>query len=219
MKMTVLLNIYQYYDIFTLLQSGRLRPTNWTVHNYSRGPDENLCGGIQFPQMEHLSNNASTACDHRETTFIVNGETHILAVDATEKLSDVLRKTLGLTGLKIGCGEGECGACTVLFDDVAVNSCMVLAFQADGARIETIEGQENPEGVLSVLQRSFLENGAVQCGYCTPGMVMACEGLLRKNSSPSRDEIRHALAGNICRCTGFNPIVDAVQAAAREMKK
>ncbi len=144
----------------------------------------------------------------------VNGTDYQREVGALEKLSQFLRDTLGLTGLKEGCGEGECGACTVLIEDQPVNSCLVLAFQARGKRITTIEGLENPDGSLSGLQQAFVDHGAIQCGYCTPGMVMSCEGLLRGNPDCSEAEIRHTLAGNLCRCTGFLNIVAAVKSSA-----
>lgn len=144
----------------------------------------------------------------------VNGTARELTVGATDKLSHVLRRTLGLTGLKEGCLEGECGACTVLIDDEPVNSCLVLAFQVAGREITTIEGLERPDGALSPLQQAFLDKGAVQCGYCTPGMVMAAQGLLNQNSDADEREIRHALAGNLCRCTGFQSIVEAVRSLA-----
>ncbi|MGD0184776.1 MAG: (2Fe-2S)-binding protein [Roseiarcus sp.] len=144
----------------------------------------------------------------------INGRTRAFDVDPRQRLSEFIRETLGLTGLKEGCREGECGACTVLVDDSAVNSCLMLAFQADGRRIVTIEGLKTPEGDLSPLQRAFVDHGAVQCGYCTPGMIMAAEGLLRQNPAPSDAEIRHALAGNLCRCTGFQTIVAAVRSQA-----
>lgn len=149
-----------------------------------------------------------------ETGFQVNGREYRLNLGPGEKLSHVLRDNLGLTGLKEGCLEGECGACTVLIDDQPVNSCLVLAFQVDGRKITTIEGLENPDGSLSALQQAFLDKGAVQCGYCTPGMVMAAQGLLAKNPDPDETEIRHALAGNLCRCTGFQSIVEAVRCGA-----
>jgi len=141
----------------------------------------------------------------------VNGVEYQHNVPATETLSQFLRNRPGLTGLKIGCGEGECGACTVLIDDQAVNSCLILAFQAEGSRITTIEGMEKSDGSLSPLQQAFLDHGAVQCGYCTSGMILASEGLLRKNPDPDDAEICHALAGNICRCTGFLSIIKAVK--------
>ncbi|MCP3688932.1 MAG: (2Fe-2S)-binding protein [Gammaproteobacteria bacterium] len=146
--------------------------------------------------------------------FEVNGEQYQQDVSAGETLSYFLRNQLGLTGLKVGCGEGECGACTVLLDDEPVNACLVLAFQAAGRRITTIEGLTSPDGALSALQKSFIEHGAVQCGYCSAGMVLASEGLLRRNPSPDDNEIRNALAGNICRCTGFLSIIEAVKALA-----
>jgi len=144
----------------------------------------------------------------------VNGVEHRESVPPTEKLSQFLRARLGLTGLKTGCGEGECGACTVLLDDQPVNSCLVYAFQVTGRRITTIEGLQDSDGMLSPLQQAFLDHGAVQCGYCTPGMVLASEGLLRRNPNPDDSEIRQALAGNICRCTGFLGIIEAVKSIA-----
>ncbi len=144
----------------------------------------------------------------------VNGQEHVAHVRASDRLSHILRDGLGLTGLKEGCLEGECGACTVLIDDDPVNACLVLAFQAEGRKITTIEGLENPDGSLTRLQRAFLDKGAVQCGYCTPGMVMAAKGLLMRNAHPDEAEIRHALAGNLCRCTGFQSIVAAVKSEA-----
>jgi len=144
----------------------------------------------------------------------VNGVEYQHNVLATETLSEFLRDRPGLTGVKIGCGEGECGACTVLIDDQPVNSCLILAFQVEGSRITTIEGLEKADGSLSPLQQAFLDHGAVQCGYCTPGMILASEGLLRKNPNPDNAEVCHALAGNICRCTGFLSIVKAVKSIA-----
>jgi len=141
----------------------------------------------------------------------VNGIEYQHHTTATETLSQFLRDTLRLTGVKVGCGEGECGACTVLIGNQPVNSCLVLAFQANGKHVTTIEGLEGPNGVLSPLQQAFLDHGAVQCGYCTPGMVLASEGLLRRNPNPDDAQIRNALAGNICRCTGFLSIVKAVK--------
>lgn len=146
--------------------------------------------------------------------LIVNGAVRSGDADPRLRLSAFLRDRLGLTGLKEGCREGECGACTVLLDGKAVNSCLVPAFQAEGASVETIEGMSGPGGALSALQRAFLDCGAVQCGYCTPGMIVAAEGLLRADPNPDEAAIRHALAGNLCRCTGFQTIVAAVRAAA-----
>ncbi|MDX8528314.1 (2Fe-2S)-binding protein [Mesorhizobium sp. MSK_1335] len=144
----------------------------------------------------------------------VNGQAAETEVSAVSRLSGFLRDVLGLTGVKEGCCEGECGACTVLLDGRPVNSCLVMTFQAAGCEVTTVEGLGRSSG----LQDAFLQMGAVQCGYCTPGILMAVEGLLRDKSSPSEAEIRHALAGNICRCTGFEAIVQAVatHAAARQ---
>jgi aerobic-type carbon monoxide dehydrogenase small subunit (CoxS/CutS family) len=147
-------------------------------------------------------------------TLTVNGSLRSLDVEPSRRLSSMLRDDLGLTGVKEGCREGECGACTVLLDGKPVNSCLMLAFQADGRSLATIEGQVGAGGELSPLQQAFLKHGAVQCGYCTPGMILAAEGLLIANPHPNEAEIRHALAGNLCRCTGFQPIVDAVLSLA-----
>ncbi len=148
------------------------------------------------------------------TGFEVNGVKYQQTVPAHETLAHFLRNRLGLTGLKIGCGEGECGACTVLIDGEPVNACLMLAFQAEGRQITTIEGLEKSDGRLSALQQAFVDHGAVQCGYCTAGMVLASEGLLRRNPNPDESEIREALAGNLCRCTGFLGIIDAVKSVA-----
>jgi len=128
-------------------------------------------------------------------------------------LLEFLRDRLYLTGTKEGCGIGECGACTVLLDGKPVTACLVLAVEADGCTVETVEG-EATDGQLSVLQRAFVETGAVQCGFCTPGMIMSARGLLRRNQNPSDDEIVEAMAGNLCRCTGYVAILDAVRLAA-----
>ena len=140
-----------------------------------------------------------------QISLMVNGERRDIEVAPEARLSAVLREGLGLTGLKEGCREGECGACTVLLDGQAVNSCLIAAFQAEGRVIETVEGLD-PTG----LPQAFVDAGAIQCGFCTPGMVMAAEALLRTDPAPAPDTIRHALAGNICRCTGFVAIVQAV---------
>ncbi len=146
-------------------------------------------------------------------SLTVNGVDHDLELEPRELLVYVLRERLGLTGTTIGCDTSSCGACTVLLDGESVKSCTVLGVQADGARITTIEGlAEN--GSLHPLQQSFHEHHALQCGYCTSGMVLAAASLLAENSSPSEDEIREALEGNICRCTGYTNIVRAIQAVA-----
>ncbi|PAB59314.1 (2Fe-2S)-binding protein [Anaeromicrobium sediminis] len=147
--------------------------------------------------------------------FRVNGKDVKVDVDSAKRLIDVLRDDLKLTGTKEGCGEGECGACTVIIDGAAVNSCLVLGHQVSGKEIFTIESLEKDEE-LDRLQKSFIENGAVQCGYCTPGMLMSSKALLMKNDDPSEEEIKIALEGNLCRCTGYNKIVKAVKSAAHK---
>lgn len=144
----------------------------------------------------------------------MNGVARELDVEPTARLIDVLRHDLGLTGTKEGCGEGECGACTVLVDDLAVNSCLMLATQVRGRSVLTVEGLAR-SGEMDELQRQFVAAGAIQCGFCTPGMLMSGKALLLRNPHPSEEEIRIALAGNLCRCTGYSAIVTAVQAASR----
>ncbi|SHI13605.1 (2Fe-2S)-binding protein [Desulfosporosinus lacus] len=145
--------------------------------------------------------------------FKVNGKEHNMNVQPTIRLIDLLREELGLTGTKEGCGEGECGSCTVIMNGKAVNSCLVLAPQIRGQEIFTIEALEQ-DGQLSKIQQSFINNSAVQCGYCTPGMLMSAKALLMVNSHPSAKEIKTAIAGNLCRCTGYNKIVQAIQEVA-----
>ena len=142
-------------------------------------------------------------------SFTLNDKLVSLAVNPQGTLLNLLREDLGLTGTKEGCGIGECGACTVIIDGMAVNSCLVLAGQIDGANIITIEALEK-DGQLDRLQQSFVENHAVQCGFCTPGMLMSSKALLMKNPTPTEEEIRIALSGNLCRCTGYNNIISAV---------
>ncbi|UCE68032.1 MAG: (2Fe-2S)-binding protein [Candidatus Zixiibacteriota bacterium] len=145
----------------------------------------------------------------------VNGVKYELAVEPRRTLLEVVREDLGLTGSKKGCGIGDCGACTMLVNGVATFSCMMLAIQADGCVVETVESlAEN--GKLNKLQQSFVDLGAIQCGYCTPGMLMTATELLRRNPHPSEKEIRLALSGNLCRCTGYQKIVDAIKAVAGE---
>jgi len=146
----------------------------------------------------------------------VNGSVVKIEVEPEEMLAGVLRERLGLTGTKIGCDEGECGACTALLDGVPVLSCMYPALKAQGQAVTTIEGL-SPEGELHPLQESFVEHSAIQCGYCTPGFIMSAAALLSDNPTPSRDEIMEGLSGNLCRCTGYYQIMDAVEAAAAEM--
>jgi len=144
----------------------------------------------------------------------INGEKRLGTVDAETRLIDLLRDEFALTSVKEGCGVGECGACTVILSGEPVCSCLVPAVQARGAEIITVEGLEK-DGQLDQLQQAFLDNDATQCGFCTPGMILTAKALLDKNPKPSRAEIKKALAGNICRCTGFIPIIDAVEAAAK----
>ena len=143
----------------------------------------------------------------------VNGEGHDLTVGATETLVSVLRDRLGMTGTHKDCAMGICGSCTVLVDDRPVSSCLLLAAQIDGQSVRTVEGLER-DGSLSPLQEAFLTFGAVQCGYCTPGLLMTATALLEENPHPSRAEIVEALKGNLCRCTGYKKIVEAVEAVA-----
>jgi aerobic carbon-monoxide dehydrogenase small subunit len=145
--------------------------------------------------------------------LVVNGEAVELEVPGMRRLLDALREDLGLTGTKEGCGEGECGACSVLLDGDVVDSCLVPMSQVDGARVETVEGLA-AEGRLNELQAAFLETGGAQCGICTPGMLMAGEAFLASGAPPSDAAIREAIAGNLCRCTGYTKIVEAIALAA-----
>ena len=147
----------------------------------------------------------------------INGDEVEFLCQAEETLLDVLRDNLGLMGAKEGCGTGDCGACSVILDDRLVCSCLVLGAEAEGKRIETIEGMANGD-TLHPLQTKFLEHGALQCGICTPGFLMAAKYLLARNPNPTEKEIRFGLAGNLCRCTGYDKIVRAVQDAASVMK-
>ncbi len=151
--------------------------------------------------------------------FKVNGEDAAVAVEPHWNLLRVLREELELTGAKEGCGAGECGACTVLVNGRAVNACLYPAVEADGAEVTTVEGLAGPGGELHPIQRAFVEKGAVQCGFCTPGMVLSAKALLDRVPLPSEEEIRTALAGNLCRCTGYAQIIEAVQAAAEELSR
>ena len=149
----------------------------------------------------------------RELHIRVNGDEYHLLVDTHRTLLEVIRDEIGLTGTKNGCGQGECGACTVLLDGEPVNSCLVLAHEAEGQDVLTIEGLGSGDK-LHPVQRAFVETGAIQCGYCTPGMVLTAKALLDHNPSPTRAEILEGLKGNLCRCTGYVKIVEAVEAAS-----
>jgi xanthine dehydrogenase YagT iron-sulfur-binding subunit len=152
-----------------------------------------------------------------KVTLRVNGQTHRLLVEPRWSLLFVLRERLGLTGTKVGCDRGECGACTVLIDHLPRYACLTLAFEAEGAEIVTVEGLMKGEE-LGPVQQAFLEHDAFQCGYCTPGQIMAAEGLLRANSGPSMDEIRRGVSGNLCRCGAYANIFKAIERAAALMR-
>jgi len=147
----------------------------------------------------------------------INGEPAEFLCEPQQTLLDVLRDELGLTGTKEGCGSGDCGACSVILDDRVVCSCLVLAAEAEGARITTVEGLATGEA-LHPLQRQFLEHAALQCGFCTPGLLVAAKALLDRNPNPTETEVRYGLAGNLCRCTGYDKIIRAVLDAAAEMR-
>lgn len=148
----------------------------------------------------------------------VNGERREVFIEPNRTLLDVLREDLSLTGVKEACGRGECGACTVLVDGKPVNSCITLAVEAEGKEIETIEGLSNG-GDLHPLQEAFIEHHSFQCGFCTPGIIMTAKAFLDRNHEPTEEEIKNAVAGNICRCTGYDNIVDGILNAAEEIKK
>jgi aerobic-type carbon monoxide dehydrogenase small subunit (CoxS/CutS family) len=149
-------------------------------------------------------------------SFTLNGAATSIDVNCTHTLARVLREQLGLIGTKVSCEQGECGACTVIVDGKAVNSCIMLAAEVDGCEVLTIEGLAR-DGELDPIQTAFIEEGAVQCGYCTAGMIMSAKALLMENRDPAEAEIREALAGNLCRCTGYQRIVQAVSSAARKL--
>jgi carbon-monoxide dehydrogenase small subunit len=159
----------------------------------------------------------SEPSDSRSISVEVNGQTYEREVAARRLLVHFLRDDLDLTGTHIGCDTGNCGACTIQVNGQAVKSCMMLAVQADGARLRTVEDLASDDGELTPLQRAFSTHHALQCGYCTPGMLMSATALLEQNPSPSEHEVRAALQGNICRCTGYWNIIEAVQAAAQEV--
>lgn len=144
----------------------------------------------------------------------VNGETYQVSMDPWRTLLEVLRETLNLTGTKEGCSKGDCGACTVLLDGKSVNSCLILAIEVQGKDILTIEGLAQ-DGQLHPIQQGFIEHGAIQCGFCTPGMILSAKALLDKNPQPSEAEVRQAISGNLCRCTGYTKIIEAILAASK----
>jgi aerobic-type carbon monoxide dehydrogenase small subunit (CoxS/CutS family) len=152
-----------------------------------------------------------------DATLHVNGMAYPVEIEPGRSLLSVLRTEVGLTGAKEGCDDSECGACMVLMDGEPVNSCSYLALQADGREIVTIEGLAAADGSLHPLQQAFLDQGGVQCGFCTPGMLISAKALLDRNPRPSEEEIRLALSGNLCRCTGYSGIVRAVQSAAEQL--
>jgi len=153
----------------------------------------------------------------KEIKFVLNGTAYELKVSPSTTLLEMIREDLHLTGTKEGCGQGECGSCTVIMGGKTVNSCLVLAMEADGQEITTIEGLANGEK-LHPIQESFVEHAGMQCGFCTPGMIMSAKALLDKNPSPSEKEIREGIAGNFCRCTGYTKIIESISAAAVMMK-
>ena len=166
--------------------------------------------------MSTIEDVKSKGKDTINITLTINDKQHSVDVKPTDTLLFVLRDKLHLTGTKYGCGEGECGACSVILDGLLVNSCMVLAVQANNKKILTIEGYETDE-IIRKLQDAFIQKGAVQCGYCIPGMIMAGRALLGKNPQPTTDEIREAISGNLCRCTGYTKIVDAIASVNPKM--
>jgi carbon-monoxide dehydrogenase small subunit len=155
----------------------------------------------------------------KEINFVLNGSEVTVGVEAHKRLIDVLRGPLGHTGTKEGCGEGECGACTVIVDGRAVNSCLYPALEIEGKSVTTIEGLQGADNTLSVIQQAFVEHGGIQCGFCTPGMIMSTKALLDSNPEPTDEEIRTALLGNLCRCTGYVQIIESVKSAADNLKK
>jgi len=154
----------------------------------------------------------------QEIMVTINGELNRFFIRTNTFLLDLLRDELGLTGAKRGCNKGECGSCTVLLDGRPVRSCLFPAVMADGRQVVTIEGLEGPGGKLHPLQEAFIQQGAIQCGFCTPGMILTAKGLLDENPNPAEEEIRRAISGNICRCTGYVKIIDAIRTVARKKR-
>jgi carbon-monoxide dehydrogenase small subunit len=153
----------------------------------------------------------------KEISLTVNGKAYEVSVPPWRTLLEVIREELGLTGTKEGCGLGECGACTVIMDGRTVNSCLVLATEADGKQITTIEGLADGDK-LHPIQQAFVDHGGLQCGFCTPGMILSAKALLDKNPNPTEEEIKKGIAGNFCRCTGYAKIIESIKAAAENME-
>ncbi len=152
----------------------------------------------------------------KQIRLIVNGKSYKISIPPWRTLLEVIREDLKLTGTKEGCGLGECGACTVIMDGRTVNSCLVLAAEADGGQITTIEGLTDGDK-LHPIQQAFVDHGGLQCGFCTPGMVMSAKALLDENPTPTEDEIKRGIAGNLCRCTGYTKIIESIKAVAEDM--
>ncbi len=146
----------------------------------------------------------------KKITFTLNREIVRVEVEDHLTLVDLLRDRFWLTGTKLGCGYGECGACTVLLDGMAVNSCLILAAQVDGRVVETVEGLAQKDGALHPVQKAFVDHGAIQCGFCTPGMIMMAKAFLDENPKPNEEEVKRGISGNLCRCTGYKKIVEAI---------
>jgi carbon-monoxide dehydrogenase small subunit len=163
----------------------------------------------------HIGDNTHMEQKTQPLTMTVNGRQVTVQVESDELLVDVLRDRLDLIGTKIGCNEGECGACTVIMDGQAVLSCLIPAMRAHGREVTTIEGLSDKD-TLHPLQQAFVEHGAVQCGYCIPGFIMSAKALLDENAHPNRDEIKEAIAGNLCRCTGYVKIIEAIESVANQ---
>lgn len=154
----------------------------------------------------------------QEINLKINGDTYNLVIEPWRTLNEVLREDLNLTGTKLGCGSGDCGACTVMMDGRSISSCLTLAVEADGKEILTVEGLAPSGEELHPIQEAFIEKGAIQCGFCTSGMELSALNLLKNNSAPNEKQIRLAISGNLCRCTGYNKIVDAIADAGKRMK-